>query len=483
MRRQKSSRASVRFVVPMLAVTIAGCAGFSPTEVKNPNLTDTQFLGTPAAGAAWLRGTQRQFLLTLNNVVQNNEIMSDNYFNNYTTNNQQFDNPILAYIDGDVTAIQNSIARLRTMSTFGLDSVYPLDPLVTANDKAELFYLRGVASLFAGESFVGLPAISNGAVVDWKTHLQSAITDITQARTLTTDVPSANSYTLALARAYYRLGDKANAVKEATALLAANPTFIRNAVFDAVNGPANNMQGVLTASVNNLQPLPRLDFLDPKFPNRGATIQSPLAFLKAEEAHLILAEANLADNNVTAAKDRLKLLLTLVNSRTTELVDSRTQLRGRAGGKVVYPNAADIKVAFEPGQPLQDGFVLARTATTRVPTVSGTSVTSARIDAITTVDQGLYVLYLMRQEIFLGEGRRAADLGMRMPVALTEIIANPKTKDGESYTQPIIPSFIPKGFDMDGFTFDQAAKTVTIKVDMNRILVANKTSVDVLPFN
>ena len=53
----------------------------------------------------------------------------------------------------------------------------------------------------------------------------------------------------------------------------------------------------------------------------------------------------------------------------------------------------------------------------RVPTISGTSVTAARIDAITTVDDGLYVLYLMRQEIFLAEGRRMADLGMRMPVA------------------------------------------------------------------
>ena len=474
-----------RFVAPLLVLAFAaGCDAFKPTEVTNPNLTDQQFLGTPAAGAAWLRGTQRQFLTTLNNVVQNAEIASDNYYNNYTTNNQVFDTPVLTYIDPEVTSIQSSIARLRYMATFGLDSVFPRDPLVTANDKAELHYFRGVASLFAGESYVGLPAAPNGEVVTWQAHLQSAIADFTQATTLSTDAAARNSYLLARARAYYRLGNKAKAVEEATALLAANPTFIRNAVYDPVNGPNNSMQGVLTSSVNNFQPLPRLDFLDPKYPNRGATVQSPMAFLKAEEAHMIIAEALLSDNNLTGAKDRLKQLLALVNSRPTELVDSRIQMRGRAGGKIVYPNTVDTKVAFAPGQPLLDGYVLTRTpANVRVPIVSGTSVTAARIDAITTVDDALYVLYLMRQEIFLGEGRRMADLGMRMPVAQTEVIANPNVSDGEAYTQAVIPSFIPKGFEMDQFTYDATAKTVIIKHDMNRVLVQNKTSPDVLPFH
>ena len=485
MRRQTLIPASVRLFAPMLAATVlGGCNAFSPTEVRNPNVTDQQFLGTPASGAAWLRGTSRQFLLTLNSLVLNAELGSDNYFNNYTTNNQQFDGPNILYVDPDVTAIQNSIARLRYMATFGLDSVYVRDPLVTANDKAETFYLRGVASMLAGETFVGLPAVANGPVVDWQTHLNSAIADFTQARTLSTDVPSKNSYTLALARAYHRLGNKTKAVEEAQALLTANPTFIRNASFDPVNGPANAMTGVLTSSVNNFQPLPRLDFLDPKFLNRGTTTQSPIAFQKAEEAHLIIAEANISDNNLTAAKDRLKQLLALVLTRTTELTDSRLQLRGRAAGKVLYPNVAETKVAFAPGQPLQDGFVLTRSLpTVRVATVSGTSVTNARIDAITTADVALYVLYLMRQEIFIGEGRRMADLGIRLPVAQTEIIANPNTKAGEAYTLSLVPSFIPKGFDMDAFTYDQTAKTVVIKFDMNAILVQNKASTAVLPFH
>ena len=135
--------------------------------------------------------------------MQNSELVSDNYFNNYTTNNQQFDAPNVLYIDPEVTSIQNSIARLRYMATFGLDSVFPRDPLVTANDKAEITYYRGVASLWAGEMYVGLPAVANGEVVDWKTHLNSAIADFQQARTLSTDAVAKNSYTLALARAYH----------------------------------------------------------------------------------------------------------------------------------------------------------------------------------------------------------------------------------------------------------------------------------------
>lgn len=488
MHRNSFARASVRAVAPMLTVMatslLIGCGDFKPTDVVNPNVTDKAFVGSPGAGAAWLRGTQRQFVLTLNQVVLNTELASDNYFNNYTTNAQKFDVPVLEYIDPQVTSIQANIATLREMATFGLDTVFAHDSSVKPNDRAELLFYRGMANLFAGENFVALPASANGPIVTWQGLLNLAITDFSLARTTSTDAASIQSYTLALARAYYRLADKQNAVKEATALLVANPTFIRNAVFDPVNGPTNAMQTVLTSSVNNLQPLPRLDFLDPKYPNRGPNIQSPIAVLKAEEAHLILAEGLLSNNNVSAAKDRLKQLLALVQSRTTELVDNRIQLRGRAGGKVVYPNTSDTKVAFAPGDPLLSGYVLTRSAgNIRVATVSGTSVTSARIDAITTVDDGLYVLYLMRQEIFIAEGRRMADLGMRMPVAQTEILANPNATANADYTQPVIPSFIPLAFGMDLFTYDATAKTAIMAFDMNQVLVQNKASAFVLPFN
>ena len=487
MRRNKFIRALLPLLPMFAAAVLSNCGDLSPTTVKNPNLTDGQFIGTTDAGKTWLRGVQKQFLNTLNTMVQQNELMSDNYYNNYTTNNQLFDTPQIDNFDADVTGMQSSVARLRQVANFGIDSIFPLDPTVTANDKAEILFLRGMSSLFAGESFIALPTEPLTEPASWDTHLKAAIADFTQARSLSTDVPSKNSYTLALARAHYRLaaalpGERQLAVTEAQALLTANPTFIRNAVFDPVNGPNNSMQGVLTSSVNNFQPLPRLDFLDPKYPNRGTTIQSPIAFLKAEEAHMIIAEAALQANDIAGAKDRLKQLVALVQSRATEVVDGTLQKRGRAGGKVIYPNTSDTKVAFAADQPMQSGFVLTRQSTTlRIPTTSGTSVTNAQIDAIATVDDGLYVLSLMRQEIFIAEGRRAGDLGIRVPVSLQEITANPKALASATYAKAQIPSFIPLAFGMDAFTYDQTAKTVVMKYDMNRVIVQNKASPLVLP--
>jgi len=463
---------------------MSSCEQFSLTEVKNPNVTDQGYLKTADAAATWVRGVHRQFLTSLNTLVMNAEILSDDYYNNYTTNSKVFDRPELEYYDMDVSTLQYLVARLREVADFGLESVLPADSTSTVPQQAELLFYRGVSNLWAGEFFVGLPTEPQGEVVAAEEHLRAAIADFEQARSLATAAALKNRCTLALARAHYRLGNQQQAVTEAQALLTADPTFIWNAIFDGVDGPTNTMQGLLTSSVNNFQPLPRLDFLDPKFPNRGAQIQSPLAFLKAEEAHMIIAEGLLASNNLAGAKTQLTKLLQLVQSRPKESVDSRIQKRGRAGGVVIYPNTSDTKVAFSPGAPLREGFVLTRSAANvTVPTVSGTSVTQADIDALATLEEGLYTLYLMRQEIFLGEGRRATDLGLRAPVSLTEILANPQTTDGEWYTEGIIPAFIPLNTEMDGFTYDPVAKTCIIKHDMNRVLVQNRASPYVLPFH
>jgi hypothetical protein len=46
-----------------------------------------------------------------------------------------------------------------------------------------------------------------------------------------------------------------------------------------------------------------------------------------------------------------------------------------------------------------------------------------------------------------------------------------------------VPAFIPRAFEMDGFTYDVAARTAVMKHDMNRVLVQNKASAVVLPFH
>lgn len=465
------------------AILVSACSQFDVTAVENPNVTSDAFLRTPDAARTWVRGTERAYLQAINAMMENVEISSDNYFNNYTTQSKVFDIPRFDNQDLDVRTMFTALARLRESATYGIDVVIKADTLAQVRNEASLRYYRAIGSILAGEHFTGMPAEALGPFVDWRGHLALAIEDLRRARTLSTDAAFRNACTAALARAHHRLGQRSEAVTEATALLAAAPAFLHNAVFDAINGPSNVFQGLISSATNNYQVLPRMDFLDPKYPVRGAQQTSPLALHKAEEAHLILAEALLAGNDLAGARTQLKSLLTLVQSRATELVDSRTQQRGRAGGAVIYPDSTDYRVAFAADQPLVSGLVLfRRTATVRVPTISGTSVTAARIDAITTLDDAYYVLYLMRQEIFLAEGRRMADLGMRYPVPLAEAQTNRNLDASADYMTAVLPPFLPGDTQMDAFTLNTAARTVTIRHDLNRVLATNRSSVLVVPF-
>ncbi|WP_299755921.1 hypothetical protein [uncultured Pontibacter sp.] len=116
-----------------------------------------------------------------------------------------------------------------------------------------------------------------------------------------------------------------------------------------------------------------------------------------------------------------------------------------------------------------------------VPSVSGTSVTAAGVDTLSTEDAALETLYLMRQEIFIAEGRRMVELGIKFPVSEIEALSNSQITPEQ--TQAFVPAFIPKDEVIDQFTYNTAAKTVVIDVNLNKVLVENKTSSAVLPFH
>lgn len=472
-----------RIAIALALLAAAACEQFDPTGVENPNVTAEAFLRSPDAARTWVRGTERSWLLAINALMENVEITSDNYFNNFTTQNKVFDIPRLDNQDLDVRTMFTALARVRESATYGLDVVLAADTTGRVANEAILRFYRGMASLWVGEYFTGMPTSALGPFADASAHLGLAIEDFTRARSIATDAALRNACTAALARAHYRLGARGAAVTEATALLAAAPSFVRSATFDGVNGPTNALQGLLSSATNNYQVLPRMDFLDPKYPLRAAQQQSPIAVLKAEEAHLILAEAALATNDVPATRTHLRNLLTLVNSRPTELVDSRAQRRGRAGGLVVYPDSSDYRIAFAPGQPFVTGLVLFRGgAPVRVPTLSGTSVTLERIDALATADAAWYLIYLMRQEIFLAEGRRMSDLGLRYPVPLAEALSNANLDPSGAYMTAVIPPFLPLDTRMDAFSMSTTARTVIMQHDVNTLLVANRASPLVVPF-
>ncbi|MCY1550398.1 hypothetical protein D9M68_866500 [compost metagenome] len=72
------------------------------------------------------------------------------------------------------------------------------------------------------------------------------------------------------------------------------------------------------------------------------------------------------------------------------------------------------------------------------------------------------------------------DLGIRFPVSQREQLSNKNVSTED--TQTIMPSFIPKNREMDDFEYNTTTGVVTMKHDMNKVLVQNKTAVEIMPF-
>lgn len=468
----------------LLCVVLTGfgaCTLFDPTvDVDNPNLTLKAILSTPNPTKGWLNGLERQLTITYNSIIVPLEIASDNYQNTQSTFNVSFDELVIDFRDADVRNIQFNIADLRQSAIIGLEQVIPNDPLVTNDQRARMYFFKGWSLLLAGELFVALPQQPSGQAVSAQTNIDSAIVNFLKAEAIDSDNPS---YKLALARAYYDKGDRTNAVAKALEVLDLDNTFARTVIFDGVSSPSltsNIMQNALydRGSFDDLQPLPRLDFLDPKYFTRSSLMESPVYFQKSEEAFLILVEDQLADDDLDGAKELMKSLLDLVDVRPEETfsdeVEGRTQ--NNPGSR---PNIASVEVRASGTDPYRAGLVLTRGATpVTVPVISGTSVTEDMIDDLASVEEALEMLYLLRQEIFIAEGRRFSDLGLKLPVAEAEFLANPAITT--SQTVAFIPDFLPD--DMDEFTYDMVGGTCTINWNMNRILVENRSSDSVLPF-
>lgn len=478
-------RLSLLLVPLMAGVALGGCDFLDPTGVDNPTVTEETFLATPEAASSWTRGVQRQLATTLDEIVMGSEVVSDNVFNNRTLFSKVFDIPQIEATDFDVTNIQGAVHRLREMAAHGLEVVIVEDTASTPEMEAALHLYRGYAYLFAGELFVGLPAEPNGPVVDPEQQFALATQDFEAAASIAPNEEIRVAATLAQARAEYAASNRSAAVAAAEQAKAMAGDGVYFVEYDNVDGPANTMQFAVYDSPfgDEFQPLPRLDFLFPKYYSEGAGDESPIALAKVEEAYLILAEAALSQGDLAGARAELSALLDVVDSRPTALIDDRGQERGRRGGTWIYPNTSDILVAASPEAEPRAGLVLTRSGDrVEVPTVSGTSVTEAMLDEATTEEQLYYLLYLMRQEIFVLEGRRMFDLGIRFPVANDEALTNPEIDEASPALQAQIPSFIPQDYGLDGFTYEDGDTLAVIHNDMNQVIVENRSSDAVVPF-
>jgi len=468
------------FMLFVAFVFLKACDLIDGTGIENPNLPINEAVNLPNPAAPWVNGLNEQLASTVNAYLVTAELATDNYENVQTFYNQNVDNGTYRDTDNSFDNAQLEIATLREQSSFGLTDILENDETARGTAlEAEMHFHKGFANLLSGELFTALPPEPTVAAATPSTHFQNAITDFMNAINISSSAPEVVGYQIALARAYYNLGDQANAVSAANAAISADAAnnYVRYREFDGVNGPTNTMQNAVydRGNFDDLQPLPRLDFLDPKYAQNGSN-DSPVPLLKIEEAYLILAEAELADDDLPGARQQLQNALDVVAARPTRLFNETVEQRqdprldeGEPGFQ--RPNSSSFQVLFSPNDTnLKSGYILDRTVSTEVTTVSGTSRTASDITNLSSTDEALETVYLMRQEIFFGEGRRMVDLGIRWPVSEVEALNNPSITQEDR--QAVIPAYLPTAIDMDDYSV--SGNTVTISVNINQILAQQK---------
>jgi hypothetical protein len=333
-----------------------------------------------------------------------------------------------------------------------------------------------MAYLILGENFSYLPVEEDGTPVGSSVLLTMAVDDLLQA----TSGASATLAHAALARAYRWQGNASSAAAEANQVLNADATFSFLQEYDP-NSIDNTAHWYLVSrALSEMQPLPRLDFLDPKYLTYSAGI--PVA--KAEEMHLILAETALASGDYSGAKGHLSDAILLSQSRSTEVfVDDDARNNADLS---IRPRDSEITIRADATSPYRAGLVQDRFGgTTTQYVISGTSLDADSIVALPNSDPSAiwHAFHLARQEILFLEGRRMADLGIRLPIMRREIDQNDNINVGDPGTESVVPSYIPALNSMDFFSpaspYDGdvlVTTEVTIEYDMNKILTSNNVS-------
>lgn len=461
----------MKYILPLIPLlALASCDLLSPADVENPNVVVDDFVSSPDAMKAWVNGTQSALAVGVSCFVENNELLSDNYYNNYTRSSKTFDKPEISYRSIEVSRLSTHVGKIVEMARFGLDEVASSDAATTESQLFTLSWILGYGHLLAGENFVALPLEARGEVVDYPQLLQQAILDFTSAQQYASTSADMALLCVLKARAYYGLHDWTNAAQAAQEALQQSASLLHQVTFDGVNGVVNSAHEYIGSYM--FQPLPRLDFLDPKYPY-ASYWEAPIAIAKAEECHLILAEVAACEGRLLDAAACLHQLLALIAERPqVSVIDSHDNRDN--GGTMAHPNGSEYLVAASAADPYRPGLLRQHgsddaSAAYLVSTVSGTSVDASMIDAATVTPQAMMeLIYLMRQEVFFAEGRRSNDLGIRLPLSEVEAALH----DGlpSAYTQALIPSYIPLNGDMDAFTIDSEGKTVTILHNMNRVL-------------
>jgi hypothetical protein len=479
-----------------MSLIAQSCTLVNPADVKNPQITQTSLEENSAGGTTGLLGgIRRRFAFAVANTSTITEVVSDNYDNTTSFLSAELDSPRQIFSsDLTVNSLGSAPAngggqgshylqllRTHALCVFGVNSVVPADNLSTPAQIAEIRWHKGMALLMLSESFSFFPIEDGGRAVSASDARRVAIQDFNAAlgligsSTVASEVTLANGCRLALARLYRLEGDKANAAQFARDVLMRAPTYLNGSLYDATQWVNDFGAFVIFRSDNNLQPNPRLDFLDPKFGNiaQPANNDASISLLKAEEAHLILAEIALSNNNLAEARQAMVAAVNVARNRPSGTYTDRDNRRGNR------PALATVQVRADANAPYIPGLVQRRNnAPVTLYPVSYTNQTADSVNALDgrTLADHVYMLYLLRQHIFFGEGRRMTDLGIRLPVMLRQLETNTTMTAGSPGTLVVVPDYIPPADEMDRFSpFPVTTTTtqVTMLHDMNRVIANN----------
>ncbi len=470
----------------LAAMALASCDAIDPTKVTNPTTTDEDLAQATNPTRSLLPGLRAQFARMINAYVVA-EVVTDNYSIHGTGIVVDFDEPqeitpdLTNSTGTSVTGVYWNVQELRALADFVIDEIAPNDAKATPALVAEAHYYRGMAFLTMGEVFSHAPHEEDGTPQSAETALNKAISDLQAG---TAFGPQANA---ALARAHRLLGDAGAASSAANAVLNQEPNFLYAPEYDGQFLTNTSVAFLVLRALQEMQPLPRLDFLDPKYTERG----SPVPIAKAEELHLILAEAALASGDLVGARGQLASAINTAKSRGTVEFDDIDERRN--ADLSLRPRNSEIMIRADADSPYRAGLVLDRPSEgLRIPNISATSLDADSVAALGSASELWHSLWLARQEMLFLEGRRLADLGIRLPMMLREIDQNDNINEGDPGTMAIVPQYIPRSpryamdvytplelYDGDGANAPLLETQVTITVDMNRVLVVNNAS----PFN
>ena len=463
-----------------LATVVTGCDFLDPTEVENPRTTAEDLQAAENPTAALLPGlrAQRARMIATTGVVP--EVVSDNFSIHGTGLVKAWDTPAtispsVINSTGTATGMYWNAQELKALATFVIEDIAPNDETADAADIAEAYFHRGMAYLILGENFSAAPVEEDGEPLAADQLLDLAIADLGEAGAFGTAVDAA------LARAHRLKGNASAASAAANSVLADDPEFLLLQEYDASSISNTPFFFLVLRALQEMQPLPRLDFLDPKYLTRTQGI----AVAKAEEMHLILAEIALTEGNVGDAQSALRAAIELAQSRSvTNFDDDDPRLNADLS---IRPRDETIQIRADASSPFRSGLVLTRPGVVSAPIISGTSLDADSVAALTDEDELWHAFHLARQEILFLEGRRMSDLGIRLPMMQREIDANPNIERGDAGTQVVVPAYLPpqdqidlftpaSPYDADGFL---VTTEITINHDVNAILAANRVS----PFN